>query len=100
MTDREMLELAAKAAGIFDLRFDNKGVAYRNVHIEWNPLESDGDALRLAVKLGLLCGFVQPNCWAELPGQYPSYEPCEPNPYAATRLAITRATAEIGKGME
>ena len=95
MTDRELLELAAKAAG-----YTNEVIQTVLESGHWNPLTDDGDALRLAVKLGLLCGFVQPNCWAELPGQYPSYEPCEPNPYAATRLAITRAAAEIGKGME
>ena len=92
MTDRELLELAAKAAG-----YTNEVIQTVLESGHWNPLTDDGDALRLAVKLGLLCGFVQPNCWAELPGQYPSYEPCEPDPYAATRRAIVRAVAEIGR---
>ena len=47
MTDHELLEMAAKAAGIADgdvfYDMDNDK--------EWNPLTDDGDALRLAVKL-------------------------------------------------
>jgi len=104
MTDRELLELAAKAAGIFDLRFDNKGVAYRNVHIEWNPLTDDGDALRLAVKLQMCIGIVPSNIkdgYATV-----ALAPANPveigethndDPYAATRRAIVRAAAEIGR---
>ena len=65
-TDRELLELAAKAAGIeilFQTLRDGSG-AYRAINITglpdafninaaplWNPLTDDGDALRLAVKL-------------------------------------------------
>ena len=108
MSDREMLELAAKAAGLhFHGHRETKTISAAWVSttgetddwFSWNPITDDGDALRLAVKLGLICGFVQPNCWAELPGQYPSYEPCEPDPFAATRRAIVRAAAEIGKQM-
>lgn len=101
MTDRELLEAAAKAAGIFDLRFDNKGVAYRNVHIEWNPLTDDGDALRLAVKLGVnpeWGGFDVEVCKLHSGARNFCYvEPHEGDPYAATRRAIVRAAAEIGK---
>ena len=104
MTDRELLELAAKAADI-ELRWHPDGTAYSDSRCKdywgvWNPIADDGDALRLAVKLRLVCGFVEPNCWAELPGQFPSYEACEPDPYAATRRAIVRAAAEIGRAME
>ena len=90
MTDRELLELAAKAAGIFDLRFDNNCVAYRNVHIEWNPLTDDGDAFRLAVK-----------CLPFHTLQYSreDYDHCQQDPYAATRRAIVRAASEIGKNL-
>ena len=104
MSHRELLEDAAKAAGI-DLWHEDvftNGLTQKvsaNGILCWNPITNDGDALRLAVKLRLLCGFVQPNCWAELPGQYPSYEPYEPDPYAATRRAIVRAAAEIGRSM-
>lgn len=70
MNDKELLERAAKAAGIVigvDARFigSHDGVYFFNERREhpmcprpneagnvlWNPLESDGDAFRLAVKL-------------------------------------------------
>lgn len=57
MTDRELLELAAKAAGFKRWNFkswpDFMNVYYGNDDIdeEWNPLYDDADALRLAVKL-------------------------------------------------
>jgi len=119
MTDRELLELAAKAANVDvrlikrrntavcegddyyeDLPEDRWYFVLKDFSQKWNPLTDDGDALRLAVKLRLVCGFVEPNCWAELPGQFPSYEACEPDPYAATRRAVVRAAAEIGRSMK
>jgi hypothetical protein len=60
MTDKELLELAAKAAGYkVWIRCNGKVLhsdIWKNSNIEWtpwNPLTDDGDALRLAVKLGL-----------------------------------------------
>ena len=87
MTDKELLELAAKAA--WDA-MDNQ-----MIESGWNPLTDDGDALRLAVKLNLFNtrskGYEWPD--AELFARH------EDDPYAATRRAITRAAAEIGKAM-
>ena len=59
MTDKELLELAAKAAGIdrgadrldFGILVTEK--TGRRSLPKWNPLEDDGDALRLAVTLGM-----------------------------------------------
>ena len=52
MTDRELLELAAKAYGV-EVEFDADGVCWKHwPSFKWNPLEDDGDALRLAVRLG------------------------------------------------
>ncbi len=96
MRDNELLELAAKATGIdypsgIDSRFAPS----------WNPLTSDGDALRLAVKLNLQIHPCDDECWIGDPAadlEKPSI--CEQNnsdPYAATRRAIVRAAAEIGK---
>src|SRR5690554_3749924 len=52
MSDNELLELAAKAAG-YSLTKGSRGcrefLCKRGVY--WNPLEDDGDALRLASKL-------------------------------------------------
>ena len=59
MTDREMLELAARAAGLKEFTEINGRFAVRTRFTgmqdwsPWNPLTDDGDALRLAVKLGL-----------------------------------------------
>ena len=103
MNDKELLTLAAKAAGMFYPKW-NEVHNYMMIGLgsdtkEWDPLTDDGDALRLAVKLNLsIAIFVgyTPNCndcnqvREELNG----------DPYAATRRAIVRAAAEKGRGME
>lgn len=93
MTDRELLELAAKAA--FDdcrnLTYPMDWV-YHNIG-EWNPLTDDGDALRLAVKLG----FINPGCWPD--ASRIVLNDCV-DWITATRRAIVRAAAEIGKVMQ
>jgi hypothetical protein len=99
-TDRELLELAAKAA---EYRMTPEKFVgdywLKDGHI-WNPLDDDGDALRLAVKLGLNI-MLMPDCaepWVDVCG--PESEADElygDNPYAATRRAIVRAAAEIVK---
>lgn len=54
MTDQELLERAAKAAGIEPASFIGRDVGW---HVpgrgigSWNPLTDDGDALRLFTKL-------------------------------------------------
>lgn len=106
MTDRELLELAAKAAGIVG-EHDHYGIwvigSYEQGGTFWNPLTDDGDALRLAVKLGLNI-MLMPDCaepWVDVCG--PESEADElygDDPYAATRRAIVRAVAEIGKEMK
>lgn len=55
MEDRELLELAAKAAGMAVAWIDDFGVMCKgmNAGARWNPLTDDGDALRLAVALRL-----------------------------------------------
>lgn len=103
---RELLELAAKAAGLLYLHHyepanpallvpkDEDGDA-----IEWNPLTDDGDALRLAVKLNLLIDVEDERTDA---GNFDAHgyrrESHGSDPYAATRRAITRAAAAIAKG--
>jgi hypothetical protein len=94
MTDREMLKFAAKAAGVEG----GGGYYWTPIGEAWNPLTDDGDALRLAVKLRhLRVGLGE--CIGR--GAYSHIEILEsgPDPYAATRRAITRAAAEIGKAM-
>ena len=106
MTDREMLEFAAKAAGYVRMEY-RVNVPYVSSHmtgddfIAWNPRASDGDALRLAVRLGISISQERRNgcvfCDAE--PKIAADEEYGSDPYAATRLAITRAAAEIGNAM-
>jgi len=99
-TDRELLKLAAKAIGkknwqpdvcYIDARCDADGVPY------WNPLKDDGDALRLAVQLNLLRAYIYENEVSMSPSEHGIIEPYNGDPYAATRRAIVRAAAQIGK---
>lgn len=106
-TDRELLELAAKAYGLateyvwhsdpFYEGFMRRNFDESGFEIEtqlWNPRDDDGDALRLAVKLGLFAEYdaaSQLQAISEVPGA---------DPYADTRRAIVRAAAEIGRVMK
>ena len=113
MTDKEILELAAKAAGVKidkspyngggfgNTGFDLLGNAMLDWHNDkrWNPLENDADAFRLAVALGIEYGFGYNDnaivavivdddlrVWVK-----------DGDPYAATRRAIVCAAADIGQ---
>ena len=136
MSDRELLELAAKAAGwtgwqskhgywnvtspegessthchYWNAYCPDTGEKLRDptfadaiAETNWNPLIDDGDALRLAVKLKIdVCwnnneGPWEVNAWPRV--GMGSGEDESNDPYAATRRAIVRAAAEIGKGMK
>ena len=97
MTDRELLELAAKAAGIEGIyRGDTvhvSGIYQYPDNTYWNPLTDDGDALRLVVKLRLDLSLLRRT-------QNYKNDRTRMDSYAATRRAIVRAAAEIGKGMK
>ena len=122
-TNRELLELAAKAAGYttnhpwnaerltMNPPVDALVVQDANglVHTAWNPLTDDGAALRLAVDLDLAIVpypiynkqkhsvLVQKKDLDE-----PRFEKMElhgDDPRAAVRRAIVYAAAEIGKSM-
>ena len=119
MTDREILEFAAKAYWADEIddvvsikwidsdgcieftHADNQDHNGRDVGVLWNPLADDGDALRLAVKLELEVSL----------GQFGTiiYSGCGKveeigedgcDEMALCRRAITRAAAEIGKEMK
>jgi hypothetical protein len=120
MTDRELVIFAAKAAdlrnvGHYDFQFGLEVMRPHSAPFAWNPLHNDGDALRLAVKLQL-------TVWNEHVSAGAAYctsgDPAEgpftvfpsvtsganeseviPDDFAATRRAIVRAAAEIGKAM-
>ncbi len=104
MNDTELLELAARAAG---LRVSNRltrgglsvcSVERRAPH-KWNPLTDDGDALRLLAKLNMQVKVAAPLTYAGFDGRPVQAESHEAGPYAATRRAIVRAAAEIGRSM-
>ncbi len=104
MTDRELLELAAKAAGVdFISERSTDQMLWIVGGGVWSPKHDDGDALRLAVKLGLLVDvwLQQKVCIASTQGEelVDAREQFGDDPYAATRRAIVRAAAEIGRNM-
>jgi hypothetical protein len=133
-TDRELLGLAAKAAGIEVTAVVADGIPHRFGGGYWNPLTDDGDALRLAAKLILAIteredtpierphGYgatVYARPYIRKMGRFPGLaeslelgaaeeylpegcEPCgewdkRPSRLIATRRAIVRAAAEIGR---
>ena len=68
----------------------------------WNPLEDDADAFRLAVQLELDIEFTEDCVFANGIDiqNYQLYEWHNDDKAKATRRAIVRAAAEIGKQME
>lgn len=113
MTDRELLELAAKAVGLsleqgpgsppekcLGACLDGGTWDY------WNPLDDDGDALRLAVKLNmtLIPSDGRNMAWAHSEmisraERNQVYQAHDGDTLAALRRAIVRAAAEIGRAM-
>ena len=102
MTDRELLELAAKAAQIMVNPWHEKyGLLLSDFDFEpWNPLTDDGDALRLAVKLLFEIDFGLGSIAIRHSTGIKIIEAYNDDPYAATRRAIVLAAAEIGKEMK
>jgi hypothetical protein len=103
MTDKELLELAAKSIGL-KYRPENNYVVVDAKTGQWlgswNPLTDDGDALRLAVKLKLSVKNTDIRASVIVENQtgwFIGSEPHVNDPYAATRRVIARAAAEIGK---
>ena len=122
MTDKELIELAAKAYGFGDPEGNfiwteseyprgskTNGALWNymgwcDTAQLWNPLTDDGDALRLAVTLGFVIDrnpawtIIYAGLWDS-----PKWEGVDVengDSIAATRRAITRAAAQIGKEME
>lgn len=116
MTDRELLELAMFAWGYTDPTWDDDIW----LHVESgenhqvNPLEDDGDALRLSIKLkiniehsgkcidGRAIGADRVQASPRGNGHLAWVQEYKDSDsvFSATRLAIVRAAAEIGKSMK
>lgn len=99
MTDTEMLKLAAKVVGI---ECHNGPFTYESgsgKRVDWNPLTDDGDALRLAGSLGLVVDCSRPSAGEPFKLHHFAQEGYQ-DIHAATRRAIVRAAAEIGRNMK
>ncbi len=100
MTEREMLEFAANAAGITIVGENSEGLladACGCAVYNWRPLTDDGDALRLAVALRTTIEFDGCYVYAndvglELPDDAGAAA-------EVVRQAIVMAAAEIGRAM-
>lgn len=100
MTDRELLELAAKALGCdywhhaetFSDWISHPACAPR----EWNPLTDDGDRYRLAKALGLTIDFNDGTVWRRLP-DHSLIQKYWGGEYEDEAHAIVGAAAEIGR---
>ena len=115
MNDRQLLELAAKAAGMeypsgqaYCETLGVWGMLENRQYHWWNPLADDGDALRLAVKLSKRNGLGLTLILADSEDHTVVVHDCndlhiteelDSDTSSATRRAIVRAAAQIGKEM-
>lgn len=95
MTDAELLQAAARAAGLYPhIKPDGTMLVGNTV---WNPLEDDGDAFRLAVKLQMRTNAGPYRAVAMTPEQLLidvlNDESVTTDPCAAMRRVIVRAAA-------
>ena len=98
MTDRELLEMAAKAISLPECGWMGPAFMYvkDNRFTDWNPLTDDGDALRLACRLHInVFIYHDETSTATLGVVAKNWGSVEAN----TRRAIVRAAAEIGRAM-
>jgi hypothetical protein len=115
MDDRELLERAAKAAGLRIWWTEEYGGCFlrqAGCPVIWNPLTDDGDAFRLFVRLKFHVNIFKP--WQDdllnVPGFVEIWNDGDSDPLVteyvdghdyegATRRAIVRAAAQIGEKM-
>lgn len=106
LSEREQLELAAKAIGA-ELQWPGtEGLppAFKNTLLPWNPKHDDGDSLRLASVLSINIEHVglsngpatEVNCWPRGRGDCASSQPYGSDKQAAIRLAIFEAAVLLG----
>ena len=102
-SDRELLELAAKAAG-YAVTSGLPPQWKRSANMDrifWNPLQEDGDALRLAARLQMKTEVNGDHAWAcPLSSEESGFsEVVKGDATKALRIAIVLAAAAIGKAM-
>lgn len=104
MTDHQLRLLAAQAAGIKIERDGEASFFYNEFGHVWDPLNDDGDALRLAAKLKIdlewqnVGVFPTPDVEAYRRSEKGSYY-CASEHENDYKRAIVRAAAEIGKAL-
>lgn len=118
ISDITLLESAAKAAGFLNWTkyntclFIETGHSRGSTGYHWNPLTDDGDALRLAITVGINIQHGV-KIGRKINSEEPTIETFDSesrfdgwieevkagDALAATRLAIVRAAAEIGKAL-
>lgn len=107
-TDRELLELAAKAAGLpyvkptddYDGSLGLEAGSENPMRcVTWDPLQNSADALWLAVKLKIDICFGYEYVTARGGNEMPLYH-AYINSHEATRRAIVRAAAAIGESTQ
>jgi len=96
--DLELITLAAKAQGILFNGYDSFYEDYSAFDVEldvdyrWNPLDSDGDALRLAVTLGMCIETPKYKGFGTTVGNQTVFRD---DPFEQTRRAIVKYAGTI-----
>lgn len=110
--ERDLLARAARAAGIplYWANLDGVSPRHATTWATWNPLNDDGDALRLAVALdielyqadndgpAIFAGYWSKRGRRDVTRFY-CIEPLAANACSATRLAIVRAAAAMASDL-
>lgn len=97
MTDKELLERAAKAAELPECGWMGPSFVYvnDNTFVDWNPLEDDGDAFRLAATMEFELSLGQCGAMVYMK-RGPNIEELDEVDYMrAARRAIVRAAAQL-----
>ena len=102
MSDQQILKLAAKAAGIgpvlcFESARNCLRIGDRESYRLWRPLDDDGEALRLAIKLGICITFIEDHDSVGAEHSLHGVMIIEAMDDFGTRQAIVRAAADIAK---
>lgn len=109
MTDRELLELAAKAYGLEGWIWDEQMgammspplvTAYGQANTFWAPHRDDGESRRLEVALWLQVRQVHGAAHAGYQNIFWETVPHGDDPLAATRLAVLRAAVRAQQRRE
>lgn len=110
MSDRELLELAAKAAGLRLFVWGKKGAENFCIRLDdgspsarWNPLTDDGDSRRLQVALGIsliMCTEGRARAMSHDAEHHAVEDDASKGGGTNARMAVLKCASEIGRGMK